>query len=271
MDILSVFQQKLKPVDQSLETLEESWDQRAETFYTNQVKGSTYYNDAVPRLLEQKNILNPSVSVLDIGAGSGRYAIPIAKRSQSVHALDLSSEMLQFLEREIKENSLDNIHTIKSAWPTTENIGEFDVAFAAMCPATRSVEALEAMSHVAKKHGVICQFTESTDSVIETLKKHQLIDGDERNPHNDRDLLQSYFNILWELGYQPEISYLNDTFEVDLSYDEALETYKKRYEDIEVEGLKSILSTIQNGADRIKVIKRTTLAVISWETQEKEF
>lgn len=264
-----MFEQKLKPSNQSLEAVEENWDQKAETFYSNQVNGSTYYSEAVPRLLEQKKILTPSASVLDIGAGSGRYAIPIAKKCQSVHALDLSSEMLQFMKREIEENNLDNIYTIKSAWPTTENIGEFDVAFSAMCPATRSVEALEAMSQVAKKHGVICQFIESTDIVIETLQEQQLIDKDLKNPHNDRGLLQSYFNILWELGYQPEISYLNDTFELELSFDEALDTYKQRYKHIEVEQLKNVLATIQNGADDIKVMKKTTLAVISWETKKK--
>lgn len=264
MNILSMYEQKLNPSNQPAETVEEFWDQKARTFYHNQVNGSTYYSDAVPRLLEQKGILTPSSSVLDIGAGSGRYAIPLAKKVQSVHALDLSSEMLQFMQCEIEKNNLDNVYTIKSAWPTTENIGEFDVVFSAMCPATRSVEALQAMSNVAKKHGVICQFTASTDSVVEALKQHQIIDGDITDPHNDRDVLQSYFNILWELGYQPEISYLNDTFEINITFDEAFNTYKRRYEYVDSEQLKNVLQTIQQENRNIKVIKNTTLAVMIW-------
>lgn len=259
-----MFEQKLKSSNQSIATVEEFWDQKAETFYHNQVNGSTYYSDAVPRLLEQKGILNPSSSVLDIGAGTGRYAIPLAKKGQSVHALDLSSEMLQFLQRETEKNNLDNVYTIKSAWPTTEDIGEFDVVFAAMCPATRSVEALQAISNVAKQYGVICQFTVSTDNVVEALKQHELIDGDSTDPHNDRSILQSYFNILWELGYQPEISYLHDTFEINMSFDEAVNTYKRRYEHIDSEQLKNVLQTVQQENGDFLIVKNTTLAVMSW-------
>lgn len=266
MDILSIFEQKLKSSDEPLETAEKNWDNRAETFYYNQVNGSTYYAEAVPRLLEQKNILTPSVRVLDIGAGSGRYAIPLAKKSQSVHALDLSSEMLQYLEREAEKNHLDNIQTVKSAWPTTEDIGEFDVAFAAMCPAIDSIEALQAMSDAADKHGVLCQFTGSTDTVIEALEEQELLDRNRRDPHNNPETLQSYFNILWELGYRPEVSYLNDTFEVNLSFEDALDNYKRRFGQVDEEELKQTLSTIQNGADDLTVVKKTTLAVISWKT-----
>src|SRR5699024_9741770 len=152
-------------------------------------------------------------------------------------------------------------------WPTTKNIGEFDVAFAAMCPAIRSVEAIEAMSRIAKKHGVLCQFTKSTDTVIEALEEQELLDKNRRDPHNNRDTLPAYFNILWELGYQPEISYLHDTFEVNLSLDEALENYKKRFSQIDEEQLKKVLSSIQNGADQIQAMKKTSLAVISSETK----
>lgn len=270
MDILSLFEQKLKTEDQPIETMEQNWDQRAETFYHNQVNGSTYYNQAVPRLLEQKGILTPSSSVLDIGAGSGRYAIPLAKKSQAVHALDLSSEMLQFLQQEAEKSNLDNISVIKSAWPTTEKIGEFDIAFAAMCPATRSVEALRAMSETATKYGVICQFTKSTDSVLEALKNQEVIGEEAKGPHNDRDILQAYFNILWELGYQPEISYLQDTFEVTQTLDEALDIYRQRYDHVDPEQLKSVLETLQQDEENIKNEKNTTLAVISWKTAVKK-
>lgn len=261
IDTLSMFEQKLKTSNQPIGVDEENWDQRAKTFYHNQINGSTYYSDAVPRLLERKGILTPSSRVLDIGAGSGR--------SKSDHGLDLSSEMLQFMQREIEKNNLNNIYTIKSAWPTTENIGQFDVAFSAMCPATRSVETLEAMSGTAKKHGVLCQFTASTDNVVETLKGHQLIDGDIKGPHNDRDILQSYFNILWELGYQPEVSYLNDTFTLNMTFNEAFDTYKQRYEHVESEQLENVLQTIQQEEENIKAIKNTTLALVSWETERK--
>jgi len=47
-------------------------------------------------------------------------------------------------------------------------------------------------------------FTASTDSVIEALKEHHVIDTDLKGPQNNRSFLQAYFNILWELGFEPE-------------------------------------------------------------------
>lgn len=267
MDFMSIFEQKLKSKEEPLETSEKNWDKRAETFYHNQVHGSTFYPTAVTQLLEQKGILTPSARVLDIGSGSGRYAIPFAKICQSVHALDLSSEMLQFLQKEMKKYRLTNIYPIKSAWPTSERLGEFDVAFAAMCPATRSIEAIKEMSNSASEYGVICQFTESTDNIIETLKKHQLlVEEDIKGPHNDRSLLQSYFNILWELGFNPEISYLHDTFEMYSTKEEAFHSYSKRFEQLNLEKLENVLEGLQVEKEQIQIMKKTTLAVLSWKT-----
>ena len=267
IDLLDTFEQKLKTQQQPLKTVEENWDQKADTFYYNQVYGSTYYNSAVPRLLEQKGILTPSSSVLDIGSGSGRYAIPFAKRCQSVQALDLSSEMLQYLKQEVGKHHLDNISMIQSTWPPTDDIGAFDIAFAAMCPATRSTEALKAMSRTARNYGVICQYTASTDTVIEALKAHHVLTEEGTGPHNNRDILQAYFNILWELGYEPEISYLHDTFEVKITLEEAVDTYKKRYEELESNQIRRVAETLQEDGV-IKNMKYTTLAVISWNTHQ---
>ncbi|RYG72945.1 class I SAM-dependent methyltransferase [Lentibacillus lipolyticus] len=266
MDTISFFEQKLQSNQEPIETVEQNWDQKAEMFYRNQVTGSTYYNRAVPRLLEQKGIVTPSSTLLDIGAGSGRYAIPFAQICQSVHALDLSSEMLRYMQQEIEKHNLTNIHMTKSAWPTAEEIGEFDIAFAAMCPATRSIEALREMSKTASKYGVICQFTASTDRVMEALKEHYVIDTDPKGPHHNRNILQAYFNILWELGYEPEISYLRDTFEVHMTITEAVDTYRKRYDQAEAEQIRKVINTIQQDG-MINNRKYTTLAVISWETR----
>jgi len=268
MDKLSLFAQMLKGNDRPLDEVEVSWDERAEVFYYNQVHGSTHYARAVPELLVEKGIVTPSSRVLDIGAGSGRYAIPLAKRSKSVQALDVSSVMLGFLEEEVGRHQLDNVYSVQSAWPVSGAvIGQVDVAFAAMCPATRSVEALKKMSEVAQEYGVICQFTASSDSVVDALKEQGLIEGDVKGPHNDRDLLQAYFNVLWELGYSPDVTYLDDTFVHEMSMEEAIESYRKRYEALGLEALTNVLDTLGADGGVLKIVKKRTLGVLSWRTR----
>lgn len=269
MDILSFFHKKLKGTDTPIEELEEFWDEKAENFYQNQIRGSTYYNEAVPQLLEEKGIIDSSTTILDIGSGSGRYTIPLAKKCKSIYALDLSGEMLQFLQQEMKKNDLQNITTIKSAWPTTENIGQFDVAFAAMCPATRSLEGIEAMTQVANKYAVIGQFIKSTDTVIQALEARQILEENRNDPHNNRELLQAYFNILWELGFNPEISYLHDTFEVELPINVALQQYKNRFQNVDEDQLIDVLKALSEDDEKIKIAKMTTLAVLSWKTKNE--
>lgn len=270
MNSLNVFAEKLKMNKQSIEVMEQFWDDRASSFYNTQLNSSTYYSNAVTLLLEQKVILTPSTTVLEIGSGSGRYTIPLAKKCQSIHALDLSSEMLKFLNREIKEENITNVTTIKSAWPTSQKIGEFDVAFAAMCPGTRSVEGLKQMSSVARKHVVICQFVHFSCNVREKLIELNVIQKDDPDPHNNRDLLQSYFNILWELHYNPEINYLHDTYEMTFDHlDEAIEFYKIKYRNVEQQQLQKILQELQQDNQKIVITNTSTLAILNWETTNK--
>lgn len=269
MNLLTLFQQKLQGNLAPVDELERFWDEKAENFYKNQIHGSTYYNDAVTLLLEEKGIITPSASVLVIGSGAGRFTISLARKCKAVHALDVSKEMLQFLQNEKEKHQLQNITTIKSAWPTKEYIGEFDVAFAAMCPATRSLEGIEVMTKVAKKYAVICQYTQSTDNVIEQLQMRKLITENKNDPHNNRELLQAYFNILWELGFNPEISYLYDTFEIERPLNEAIQAYQQRFPDLDEKQLLEVLTTIPKRNEKINIVKKTALAVLSWNTMKE--
>ncbi len=54
---------------------------------------------------------------LDIGAGAGRYGLPVALRAGEVIALDPSPGMLAALREQAAEQSIDNVRTIEARWP----------------------------------------------------------------------------------------------------------------------------------------------------------
>lgn len=58
--------------------------------------------------------LNQDNSVADLGAGAGYFAIPIAKRTKEVFAVDIEPKMLGMLEENAAEEQLENIHYIES-------------------------------------------------------------------------------------------------------------------------------------------------------------
>ncbi|HEY3522324.1 MAG TPA: NTP transferase domain-containing protein [Candidatus Limnocylindrales bacterium] len=55
--------------------------------------------------------------VLDVGAGAGRYALPLAKRVREVVALDPSASMLEALAADAAAHGIGNVRTVAGRWP----------------------------------------------------------------------------------------------------------------------------------------------------------
>jgi CTP:molybdopterin cytidylyltransferase MocA/SAM-dependent methyltransferase len=76
---------------------------------------------------------------LDVGAGAGRFALPIARALDpsggSVVALDPSTSMLEGLREIAEDYAIENIRTVEARWPPTDSRGggdfEADVALIA--------------------------------------------------------------------------------------------------------------------------------------------
>lgn len=64
----------------------------------------------------------PDDTWLDIGAGAGRYALPLARAVRGVIALDPSTSMLAPLREAMAEHGIDNVEVIEGRWPSV--VGE---------------------------------------------------------------------------------------------------------------------------------------------------
>jgi SAM-dependent methyltransferase len=76
----------------------------------------------------------PDDTWLDIGAGAGRYALPLALRVREVVALDPSQGMLAALGEQAAEAGIANVRSIEARWPVDSESGpapSADVAFIA--------------------------------------------------------------------------------------------------------------------------------------------
>ncbi|HEX5589013.1 MAG TPA: NTP transferase domain-containing protein, partial [Candidatus Limnocylindrales bacterium] len=62
-------------------------------------------------------IAHPGDTWLDIGAGAGRYALPLARKVQEVIALDPSDAMLEALRAAMAEHAIPNVRPIQGRWP----------------------------------------------------------------------------------------------------------------------------------------------------------
>jgi precorrin-6B methylase 2 len=62
-------------------------------------------------------LARPDDTWLDIGAGAGRYALPLARQVREVIALDPSPSMLTGLRAGMAEHGIPNIRVVEGRWP----------------------------------------------------------------------------------------------------------------------------------------------------------
>ncbi|MFL5680902.1 MAG: class I SAM-dependent methyltransferase [Chloroflexota bacterium] len=80
-----------------------------------------------------RGLAGPDETWLDIGAGAGRYALPLALLVRDVVAIDPSVGMLRALGEGMTEHGIDNIRRIEGRWPPSDDgareaLGPFPVA-----------------------------------------------------------------------------------------------------------------------------------------------
>ena len=110
-------------------TTDDYWARRAEGYrkFTQEASGAgDPFIDCVLRHLR------PEDTVLDVGAGTGRHTIALARHAQRVIALDPSAAMLRFLREDADAQGLSNVEVIEGAWPeTAAQAPEVDLAISA--------------------------------------------------------------------------------------------------------------------------------------------
>ena len=70
-----------------------------------------------PALDHLLSLVRPGETWLDIGAGGGRYALPLALATAEVIAVDPSAGMLEQLRGAMEEHGIDNVRVLHSRWP----------------------------------------------------------------------------------------------------------------------------------------------------------
>src|SRR5579871_5222327 len=120
------------------------WDNRAERFarMTRALDAS-----ADPFVRAVQEVLRPGDTLLDVGAGAGRYSMPLAPLVSRLTAVEPSDGMRAQFTQEATRRGFQNITLIASTWENAQ-VETHDVAFAAnvlyfVPDAVRFVEKLD--------------------------------------------------------------------------------------------------------------------------------
>lgn len=113
--------------------------------------------------------LGPERSIIDIGSGVGRFAIPLAQAGCSVTAFEPSEEMrTRLLSTAEKEGVLPNINVVPDSWPTKKTVNA-EVTFASFVIqfANDPIEFILAMERSASRK---CILAVHVDQMLGFLK-----------------------------------------------------------------------------------------------------
>ena len=88
------------------------WDRRARRYHDS--TKNTVAND--PFFHRLRSVITPQTSVLDIGAGSGRFALALAPLVKQVIAVEPNAAMLEYLRQDAQSLNLTNISYSQNTW-----------------------------------------------------------------------------------------------------------------------------------------------------------
>ena len=89
----------------------EFWSNWQQSLSEKPVNTSGYVKQLLKRIK-----VSPQTSVLDVGAGTGALALPLAATVDYVTALDQSPAMLQVVAEKAAESKIDNIRLVEADW-----------------------------------------------------------------------------------------------------------------------------------------------------------
>ena len=189
-----------------------NWDQRARGFAKRvDSPEAVLRKERIFSMLKDAGAFEPGIRVLDIGAGPGAWAIPMAKAGARVTALEPSRGMVEILQEKMAEEGIgaDRICIDQRAWQDVDVEkegfqGQFDLVFASMSPGVNDPETLDKAMKASRKFCYLSTFSGGgMRGSYNTL--WQDITGRELEAEA-WDFIYP-FSYVYALGYRPKIDF----------------------------------------------------------------
>lgn len=174
------------------------WDTRAKRF-ASRMTVATATGDPLFRRLRQAT--GRRSTVIDVGAGPGRFSLALAPHVRLVTAVDPSGAMLDICRRQARRQHVGNVDCVQGRWEDVE-VGPADVAFSSyvlplIADAPRFLRKLDA---AAERRALLYLGAFSLDAVLDPLWRHF-----HDRPRKPAPTYLDAVAVLEELGLAPEV------------------------------------------------------------------
>ncbi|MDH7596274.1 MAG: class I SAM-dependent methyltransferase [Methanothrix sp.] len=199
------------------------------------------------RILDRiSSLIHPGSTVLDIGAGTGAFAIPLSRIAGRIIALDPSEHQLQVLMR--KARGVDNIKALCDAWPEAEISDRIDYTLAAYSLFQEDVEAFLRRMMEVSHLGVFIVFRAEPPDPLNDFAYGP-------RPHVDHRCLHS---ILRDMGHDFDVELFPRDYRLPIGY--VLKQY--RYSERSPEEIMDYLRSTGRLDDEMRVSFHSTDALL---------
>lgn len=153
------------------------WERRARGFHRS--TKDTVAND--PFYLRLRDIVTPQMSVLDVGAGTGRFTLALAPQAKHITAVEPSSAMLNYLRQDASERGLTNISSIQTTWQEAPDTLQADIVICShvLYPIRDIVPFLAKLNAATLQGCYLYLFATHLDAQLNHLWRH--FHGEERH------------------------------------------------------------------------------------------
>jgi SAM-dependent methyltransferase len=260
-------------------TEDPEWERRFADFYNKMASMEKTYTlnqvNAIPLL--------PGDTLLDMGCGPGRLSVPLAQRVKSVTSLDMSEHVLRYCETNARAAGLTNLTTQKMNFEDAiagENVERHDVV---VCSRSVGLWNLKKLSSFAGRLTAIVTFANAPaiPQLLSNIFNGTTADQQQKPPFMKFGMNRSvnynaFYNIAYDLGYEPNVTIVEDGFTRDYvsnedAYQDIITLGKVDSDKADVfrKNLDRYLTENSNGG--VKFFMETRTCVIWWLNNTKKF
>ncbi len=250
------------------------WDKMAATYDLAMGSDTRRIETAIERL-ERLGAFGPDTVALDIGSGTGAYTLALAEKCKVVYALDSSRGMQKVMAEKAEKLGIRNIIPICADWKSIQESElpcRFDIVLSSLNTGINDADSLLKMNQASK--GFCCYVTAHGTARSSSRGDFQrIVFGRELMTAGGNDIIHP-FNIIYGLGYRPELTYAPCEWTKEEEPEEAVEAVCRefgRYGPID-ESLKSklreyILSRL-NEKGMFSQSQKSVVGIMIWDTRD---
>ncbi len=250
------------------------WDKMAATYDISMGADTRRIEAAIVRL-EKLGAFSPDAVALDIGSGTGAYSLALAGKCRAVYALDSSRGMQETMMEKAEKLGVKNLIPVCADWKSVSLEAlpcRFDIVLSSLNTGINDTESLLKMNRASK--GFCCYATACGTALSSSRGDFQkIVFGRELKAAGGNDIIHP-FNIIYGLGYRPELTYAPCEWAKEEKPEEAFEAVCRdfgRYGPLSEEvksRLREYISSRLNERGMFSHWQKSVMGIMIWDTRD---